>query len=371
MYVPRVGRTAVRYYTAEGARRRDNSCANYCYWAMLVISFILTATVYSTYTTYKDVSKSLGDIIVNEPGLTPHSAYRGSLVHIAAPSYTVKPKKAVSDEAFNLDYYGAFVMRREVEYCQWVEHQSTQTYKHGDGSETTETTYYYTKGWRSKPIYSALFDQPGAHHNPQRNPYPPGIVDSTDVSVGYGYTVDSNLAKHVSVEKEYYVSWDADSYKTFMKSQAHQRDNFYYTNKDGWFYSPYTPSTAERLAKTAVQYMEGSLFDFQLGDLFSECTAGDIRVRYRIKTPEGGVSLIGRQTDDKGRIDTFKSIDDRDVDVIYEGMHSVDEIKNMKVNDAYSEFIGALILCIVSWIITVIVIGLTSESEPEYKYKYY
>lgn len=369
MYFPRQGRTEVRYYTAQQANEKNESRSSCCFWAMVVISFGLTAAVYSTYCTYKDVSKSLGDILVDEPGLSPRAAYAGSIVHIAAPPSTVRPAKAVSDKYFNIEYYGAFVLRREVEYCQWMEHQSTQTHKHSDGSETEETTYYYTKGWRSAPIGSMLFNQPGAHHNPQRNPYPPGIVDYTDVNVGNGYTIDSNLAKHVSVDTEYYIAINSTGFDKFIKSRAYKKDNFYYTNKEGWFYSPYTPSTAEKLAKMTVELMEGSLFDYQLADLFSECTAGDIRVRFRIKDPKDGVSLIGRQTDKRGRINTFKSIEDREVDIIYEGIHSTSKLKDLKVSDVYDEFIGMVFFCIVSWIITWIVSCVTSNSNDEQKYK--
>ena len=363
---PRRGRTVVRHYSASQAKKNHEFNQNVCFWISIVISVILTGVTYHTHTVYKDIQRSMGDIVINEPGLTPQPSHAGSVVHISAPATSIRPKKAVSDAEFNVGIYGPFSMSREVEYCQWTEHQSTKTHKHRDGSETTETTYYYTKGWRSTPINSLFFNQPGAHHNPQRDPYPSrSVVDSTDVSVGNGFTIDSNLAKYVSVSSHPVVNWDASSYNAFMKSQAHQRDNFYYTNKNGWFYSPYTPSTAERLAKAAVQYMEGSLFDFQLGDLFSECTAGDIRVRYRTKTPSGGVSLIGRQTDDMGRIDTFKSIDDREVDAIYEGRHSAEEVKRLRIADAFSNFMWAGIGMIVSWVVTGAVLMYKNKNEED------
>ena len=363
---PRRGRTVVRHYSSSQAKERREFNQNLCFWICIVVSIILTGVTYHTHTVYKDIQHSLGDIIINEPGLIRNPSHAGTVVHIAAPPTSIHPKKAVSDIDFNVGIYGPFSMRREVEYCQWTEHQSTKTHKHSDGSETTETTYYYTKGWRSSPISSIFFNQPGNHHNPQRDPYPSGTVDSTDVSINNNeFTVDSNLARYVSVNSEPVVNWDINNYNTFMKSQAHNRDNFYYTNKDGWFYSPYTPSVAERLAKTAVQYMEGSLFDFQVADLFSECTAGDIRVRYRTKTPMGGVSLIGRQVDSTGRIDTFKSIDDREVDAIYEGMHSADEVKRLRIADAFSNFMWAGIGMVISWVVSGVVLMYKNKARED------
>lgn len=350
---PRRGRTVVRHYSADQAERKKEMNQNVFFWLMVVVSFILTGFTYHSYSVYKDIQRSLNDIIVNEPGLTPHPGYAGSVIHIAAPSNTIQPAKPLGDIDFNLNIYGPFSMKREVEYCQWMEHQSTRTHKHSDGSETEETTYYYTKGWRPSTIPSIFFNQPGAHHNPQRDPYPSlNVVDSTDVNVGDGYTIDSNLAKHVSVKSEPVVNWDFNSHSNFLQSSAHKKDNFYYTNKNGWFYSPYSPSTSEKLAKMAVEYMEGSLFDYQFADLFSECTAGDIRVRFRTKTPKDGVSLIGRQSDENGRIDTFKSIDDREVDAIYEGMHSANEVKNMKISDTFTKFVLFALGTLISWVVT-------------------
>jgi hypothetical protein len=46
------------------------------------------------------------------------------------------------------------------------------------------------------------------------------------------------------------------------------------------------------LLKKFVQWREGSLLDYQFGDLVPSCTAGDIRVSYYVIDPPGG-SLSG------------------------------------------------------------------------------
>ena len=70
-----------------------------------------------------------------------------------------------------------------------VEHSTTHTVKHSDDSETTTRTYYYIKGWHSIRHPSLLFDQPFAHHNPQRDPAP---------SMSYSATGARFDAYHVS-----------------------------------------------------------------------------------------------------------------------------------------------------------------------------
>jgi hypothetical protein len=45
-----------------------------------------------------------------------------------------------------------------------------------------QTQYYYIKGWTSSRTNSLLFDQPGAHHNPQRDPFPSEQWTAQDAS---------------------------------------------------------------------------------------------------------------------------------------------------------------------------------------------
>mmetsp|Transcript_9172 Transcript_9172/g.13879 ORF Transcript_9172/g.13879 Transcript_9172/m.13879 type:complete len:219 (+) Transcript_9172:278-934(+) len=48
----------------------------------------------------------------------------------------------------------------------------------------------------------------------------------------------------------------------------------------------------ERMFKVFGEYLEGSLFDWQLGDIFPSCTPGDIRIRYSVQDPDV-VSVLG------------------------------------------------------------------------------
>eukprot|EP00804_Cyclotella_cryptica_P017655 CCRYP_017141-RB/>CCRYP_017141-RB protein AED:0.21 eAED:0.21 QI:0/-1/0/1/-1/0/1/0/309 len=77
------------------------------------------------------------------------------------------------------------------------------------------------------------------------------------------------------------------------RAVAATRDNFVYVGQGGYFFSPYeNPSMTQRLFNYFVQYMEGSLFDWQLGDLMPSCTAGDIRFSYQVQDPST-VSFLG------------------------------------------------------------------------------
>lgn len=55
---------------------------------------------------------------------------------------------------------------RNVEMYSWQEHKEEKTEKHVGGSQTTKTTYSYTKEWKQNPADSNIFKQPTEHQNP-------------------------------------------------------------------------------------------------------------------------------------------------------------------------------------------------------------
>ncbi len=71
-------------------------------------------------------------------------------------------------------------------------------------------TYHYAKGWHGHRINSLLFDQPAAHHNPQRDPYPATDFYSQDAEIGSS-DVDVALInnEHSSVRgAAHYIDWN-------------------------------------------------------------------------------------------------------------------------------------------------------------------
>ncbi|KAL3810891.1 hypothetical protein ACHAXA_009662 [Cyclostephanos tholiformis] len=86
-------------------------------------------------------------------------------------------------------------------------------------------------------------------------------------------------------------------------SKAALRDNFVYVGRGGYFFSPYeSPSTYGKLFNYFVQYLEGSLFDWQVGDLMPSCTAGDLRFRYEVQDPNI-VSILGQVDASRDRVE--------------------------------------------------------------------
>lgn len=104
----------------------------------------------------------------------------GKLIHVAA--------KATTNEVLNDDLFGvhetAIKLNRVVEMYQWKEAQSTQKHKNLGGSETTETTYSYTKEWSDKLINSSTFKKRDEHQNPTTMPYTSQTFTADDITVG-------------------------------------------------------------------------------------------------------------------------------------------------------------------------------------------
>jgi len=253
---------------------------------------------------YRDVKASLGALVMypSNPGLGYGSVFDanhiGDVVHVNIPQSDLSFQHNVFDPAFNIYVPGAVTLNRRVEFCQWHEHVSERTEKNGEHSERVVRTYYYTKGWSSHLTSSLFFDQPAAHHNPQRNPVPSGQVDITGVASSKGFSIPATYMKYLKGQSSV-IEFRPESLQGFLTSPARLNDNFFYTGNNGWFLSKYQPSTAEKAMKMAFQYVEGTLFDFQLGDLFSVCDAGDVRVSFEGKVLRDGVSVIALQNAEK------------------------------------------------------------------------
>ena len=75
-------------------------------------------------------------------------------------------------------------------------------------------------------------------------------------------------------------------------SIAASKHNFVYVRQGGYFFFPHESSTALRLFNYFAQYLEGSLLDWQVGDLMPSCTAGGIQFYYEVQDP-AAVSALG------------------------------------------------------------------------------
>lgn len=236
------------------------------------------------------------------------------VVHFSSNSV----RSSMQDQSFNLFLENTLSLRRETEYCQWVEtyvdncatcyRDVTRTNSNGEQVNERESyscncvrTFYYTKGWRKSLIASIFFDQPAAHHNPSRNPYPSTTTVYSDNAVvgAMGVHLETPLVQKIRIQEKPVIFRSFEDIRFLRFSEAYNEHGFVYdyseAHQQGYFFSPYSQSSAELLAKSFLQFLEGSLLDFQLGDLLPSCTAGDIRIQYYGGPLNGeGISGVGQ-----------------------------------------------------------------------------
>ena len=290
------------------------------------------------------------DLIVENPS----TGEVGTIAH-----YDGTYKGTVADAQFGVSVNHSLVLNRHTEYCQWREYttSSCETCYRTENNERVsyscncKTTYHYVKDWTSSRRISLLFDQPVNHNNPIRDPAPSAKFSSGDAVLLQGNVPLSEdlVSKTKATPKR--VEWERGDgrtaattrveefsffspktwfgiYDTFRiepvsllgkttHSRAASEDNFYYIGQGGYFFSPYQASDAERLLKLFGGYIEGTLFDWQIMDLFPQCTAGDIRVHYTVLDPDN-ISVVGQISSD-GVLDSFKTSNNFVVGVLHEG----------------------------------------------------
>lgn len=89
-----------------------------------------------------------------------NSENEGKLVHMCGDATT---EDVLKDAEFCISYNG-MLLRRHVEFYQWVEKTRSETKKNMGGSETTVTTYTYEKKWCDRPENSSGYKEAG-HDN--------------------------------------------------------------------------------------------------------------------------------------------------------------------------------------------------------------
>jgi len=170
-------------------------------------------------------------------------------------------------------------------------------------------------------------------------------VDTVGLSTTNGFSVSAQNMQRLK-ESPSIVSFRPERLRNFVESPASKNDKFFYTGNNGWFLSKYEPSVAETAMKMAFQYVEGTLLDFQLGDLFSVCDAGDIRVRLQGQVLGDGLSIIAEQRND-GSLVPFKSLSGRDIMLVRSGQVDartmIDDIISDKFWNCVWYIIGLLV----------------------------
>lgn len=298
----RQGRTV---YISRERKHAENECGVFIlklivFAFLLVVPYMLITTEQTLYEMTVAFEEA-EEIVVSLPSdRTPDPRNTGELIHVH--SGDIKPSSTLADADFLITSPGALKMRRVPEFCQWQEFYTETTHRDSEGREHTTRTYYYVKGWHRTPIISAFFDQPFAHNNPLRNPFPDHYWQVESSTFG-DYQLEPEIIDNFSTFRT--VDFSHDSLLSFKtNSLARYQHNFDYIG-GGYFYSPYEMSGLEFIATLAGRAFEGSL-DIQLGDFFPSCTPGDIRVHYESAHPQTA-SVIGVQLTGSGKIGGWTS----------------------------------------------------------------
>jgi hypothetical protein len=327
---PRRGRTyTIRRHTG------DNQCGHFCILLLLVTFFVgVPVSVYFVEKSRSNMAEAFGEAsnimvgIDDEYKILPQDT--SHVVHLTS-SDPVVPSTTLRDPDFGISAPGAVKLSREVEYCQWIETSSSTTNDDGD----TEVTYYYHKEWVSHHVPSLFFDQPAAHFNPPRDPYPAGsmTVDSADVGA---YKLTRPLIEKMNFWSTIYPTRQTLQNDGFGVSQAANDPSnpFVWTGKEH-FYSAYEESTSVKLARSAMMFLEGSLLDWQIGDFLSSCTAGDIRIRFRAVVADRGVSVLGQLLNDRGQLGIYETTKHFPLGLVHEGRHSASAMFRKELDSAW------------------------------------
>lgn len=284
-------------------------------------------------------------------------------------------KTKVIDDYTLINVDGAVSLESFTEYCQWSEHSFKKCVSRSSDRKTCiqhKKVYYYTKIWLPYQVNSLLFNKPLLYHNPSRKNIPSKNVVSNSATFNVlnsniKVNLNADQLQNVRINKErvvwskikLYNSWffkpEPIHYETieklneFKNSNAVTQEKFTYLSNNGYFYSPSKLSNFMSTLINALWIIDG----FQLGDIMTSCTAGDIRMSYYGKFPKV-ITVIGEKTSQIENIVNIKKLDlfknDTTVSTVYGEIISVTEIINSEV---YISQVGTIfgIICIIIWCI--------------------
>ena len=127
--------------------------------------------------------------VVEAPADAVSPANEGKLVHLVGKAESTQ---AIEDPDLSLSFDAQVAVNRTVEMYAWSEKKEEKTQDNTGGSQTTTTTYTYSKGWTESPADSSTFTHPEGHANPQL-PFASHKYTASDAHLG-GYTLDETTA---------------------------------------------------------------------------------------------------------------------------------------------------------------------------------
>jgi hypothetical protein len=120
-----------------------------------------------------------GKVVLDVDADKVDPANEGKLIHVSGTSSATAP---LADPEFEISTKG-LRLARIAEMYQWEEDKQEETHKSVGGSETTTTTYSYSKTWSDRTINSQNFRQRDRHENPPKK-YSRIDVNANDATLG-------------------------------------------------------------------------------------------------------------------------------------------------------------------------------------------
>jgi hypothetical protein len=102
--------------------------------------------------------------VVEAQASGPSPANDNKPVHVVGTATAQSP---IQDEEVGITFTGQVSVARTAEMYQWKESKKVTSQENWGGSETTTTTYSYSREWSDHAIDSSNFAYPGGHENPE------------------------------------------------------------------------------------------------------------------------------------------------------------------------------------------------------------
>lgn len=151
------------------------------------------------------------------------AALQGKLIHLSGVAST---KDMLSDPDFSLSI-PAIKLERKIETYQWKEDSKEETKDNYGGSQTTTTTYTYTKDWDQEMIKSSDFHEQAWHENPTAAKYTSLSLAANDVSAGV-YKLSSPMIERIPAD----TTLSLTEYSPQLHSWEILQGNTIYVGKD-------------------------------------------------------------------------------------------------------------------------------------------
>jgi hypothetical protein len=137
--------------------------------------------------------KDAASQVVEAEASGPTPANANKLVHVTGPATAHSP---IQDSDVGIAFADQVGVTRTAEMYQWKETKKDSTQENVGGSQTTTTTYDYTREWSDDAINSSAFKYPDGHQNPEM-PFHSKRFAASDAKLG-GWTLGADTLDRIN-----------------------------------------------------------------------------------------------------------------------------------------------------------------------------